>query len=315
MNKTDRMLAILMELQRREVTRAEDLAATFETSVRTIYRDIQALSEAGVPLVGAPGRGYSLMEGYFLPPISFTAEEAVALLMGTDLVQRIFDAEYGAKAEMSRRKIEAILPERVRSEAARVRDTMKLPQLGAYARLHSEKAYVEMLRGAVLEERKIRFGYSKKIPGPDGKRQSVRTVAPYGLVFNQGAWTLVAYCELRREIRHFRVSRMSGLTVQPDSFQKPSDFNLQAYTPPDDRNLRIRIRVNPGAADRVRESRNYYWEAEEELPDGLHVTFRVRQPEELLPWLLGFGAGVVVLEPESLRKRVREEAENLLKRY
>lgn len=315
MNKTDRMLAILMELQRKEITRAEDLAAIFETSVRTIYRDIQALSEAGVPLVGAPGRGYSLMEGYFLPPVSFTAEEAVTLLLGTDLVQRIFDAEYGTKAEMSRRKIEAILPERVRKEAARVSDTIKLPQLGAYARIHPERANVEVLRGAVLEERKVRFGYSKKIPGPDGERQSVRTVLPYGLVFVQGAWTLVAYCELRREIRHFRVSRMSGLTVLPDFFQKPSDFNLQAYTPHDDRNLRIRIRVNPAAADRVRESRNYYWEAEEERPEGLYVTFRVRQPEEMLHWLLGFGADIVVLEPESLRKRMREEAEKLFKRY
>lgn len=68
MNKTDRLLAILLELQRKDILRAEDLAAIFETSVRTIYRDIQALSESGVPIIGAPGIGYSLMEGYFLPP-------------------------------------------------------------------------------------------------------------------------------------------------------------------------------------------------------------------------------------------------------
>lgn len=72
MNKTDRLLAIVLELQRKGVVRAEDLAASFETSTRTIYRDIQALSEAGVPIVGATGVGYSLMDGYFLPPVSFT---------------------------------------------------------------------------------------------------------------------------------------------------------------------------------------------------------------------------------------------------
>ena len=65
MNKTDRMLAIVLELRRRKVVRAEDLASIFETSVRTIYRDIQALSESGVPVMGAPGQGYSLMEGIF----------------------------------------------------------------------------------------------------------------------------------------------------------------------------------------------------------------------------------------------------------
>ena len=80
MNKTERQLAITFELQRSKVLRAEDLAAQFETSVRTIYRDIQALSEAGVPILGSPGWGYSLMEGYFLPPVSFTAGEVTPTL-------------------------------------------------------------------------------------------------------------------------------------------------------------------------------------------------------------------------------------------
>jgi predicted DNA-binding transcriptional regulator YafY len=80
------MLAIVLELQRKPVLRAEDLADVFEVSVRTIYRDIQALSEAGVPIAGAPGQGYSLMEGYFLPPVSFTVDEAVTLLIGTDFI-------------------------------------------------------------------------------------------------------------------------------------------------------------------------------------------------------------------------------------
>jgi len=81
MNKTERMLAIVLELQRKSWVRAEDLASIFEISVRTIYRDMQALSEAGVPLLGSPGQGYSLMEGYFLPPVHFTASEAVSLLI------------------------------------------------------------------------------------------------------------------------------------------------------------------------------------------------------------------------------------------
>lgn len=91
MNKTDRLLAIVLELQYRQVVRAEDLAARFETSVRTIYRDIQALSEAGLPITGTTGTGYSLMEGLFLPPISFTIEEAVILLIGTEFIEQRFD--------------------------------------------------------------------------------------------------------------------------------------------------------------------------------------------------------------------------------
>ncbi|WP_223070175.1 helix-turn-helix transcriptional regulator [Paenibacillus caui] len=315
MNKTDRMLAIVLELQRKKVIRAEDLAAAFETSVRTIYRDIQALSEAGVPVVGAPGLGYSLMEGYFLPPVSFTAEEAVTLLIGTDFIEQRFDTDYSNKAQTSRRKIEAILPERVRSEAARVRKSIRLLTSGENGTRRQEKEYIETIRQAILEERKVKFGYSKRLPEEGGNRQSVRAAAPYGLVFAYGSWVMIAHCDLRQDIRHFRLSRMTGLTLLEERFMVPADFHLHDYKPPDDRNTRVRIQVNPDIADKVKESNNYYMEAIEEHPDGLHVIFRVRQPEELLHWVLGWGADVTVLEPESLRNRVRDEAEKMLKRY
>lgn len=117
MNKTDRLLAIVLELQGRQVVRAEDLAALFETSVRTIYRDIQALSEAGVPITGTTGTGYSLMEGYFLPPISFTIEEAVTLHIGTEFIEQRFDDDYrdelmllGGKSRSLYQRVSAVRP-------------------------------------------------------------------------------------------------------------------------------------------------------------------------------------------------------------
>ncbi|MFL5694281.1 MAG: helix-turn-helix transcriptional regulator, partial [Ktedonobacteraceae bacterium] len=99
MNRTDRLLAIVLELQGKGRQRAEDLAATFETSKRTIYRDIQALGEAGVPLISIPGRGYSLMKGYFLPPLSFSSDEATMLLLGSDFMAQNFDAQYRQAAQ------------------------------------------------------------------------------------------------------------------------------------------------------------------------------------------------------------------------
>src|SRR6267154_272683 len=116
MNRTDRLLAIILELQGKGRQRAEDLAETFETSKRTIYRDIQALGEAGVPVVSIPGQGYSLMKGYFLPPLSFTSDEATMLLLGGDLMVQSFDAQYRAAALSAMRKIESVLPEKLRDE-------------------------------------------------------------------------------------------------------------------------------------------------------------------------------------------------------
>lgn len=315
MNKTDRLLAILLELQQRKVMRAEDLASLFETSVRTIYRDIQALSEAGVPVIGAPGQGYSLMEGYFLPPIMFTAEEAVALLIGTDFVEQRFDADYGEKARASRKKIESILPDRVRADAARVRKTMRLLAPGSKAALGEERDYLELVRRAILEERKIEFHYVKNMPDSKGNRKSFRSAAPYGLAFLQGSWTLIAWCDLRQGIRHFRLSRMKDLTILEERFEMPPDFHLENYRPRDDRNLLVRVLASPGIADRVKEAGNYYIETLEECEEGLLVSFRVRRPEEILHWVLGWGSDVVVLEPQSFRDRIRDEAEKMFKRY
>jgi predicted DNA-binding transcriptional regulator YafY len=118
-NRTDRLLAIVLELQARGAARAQDLAEHFETSKRTIYRDIEALCEAGVPVVATPGRGYALMEGYFLPPLSFGVDEAMTLLLGADFVGQRFDPQYQAAARAARRKIEAVLPERHRPESGR----------------------------------------------------------------------------------------------------------------------------------------------------------------------------------------------------
>ncbi|CAM4292210.1 helix-turn-helix transcriptional regulator [Paenibacillus tarimensis] len=315
MNKTDRLLAIVLELQRNKVLRAEDLAAKFETSVRTIYRDIQALSEAGVSVVGAPGQGYSIMEGYFLPPVSFTVEEAVTLLIGTDFIEQWFDAYYGSKSRHSREKIEAILPESIRSEAARIRGSFRLLATAEEAVRVQEKAYLNVIRQAILEKRKISFRYSKSITEMDGNCQNIRTAAPYGLVLVRGSWVLIAWCELRQGIRHFRLSRMTELTVQEMEFMLPDDFRLAAYKPPDDRNVHVQVWVDSSIADKVKEAYNFYTETVEEHNGGLLITFRVRQPEELLQWVLGWGSGVVVLEPESFRTRVREELEKVLNRY
>ncbi|AIQ69044.1 helix-turn-helix transcriptional regulator [Paenibacillus graminis] len=315
MNKTERQLAITLELQRSKVHRAEDLAAQFETSVRTIYRDIQALSEAGVPIIGAPGQGYSLMEGYFLPPVGFTAEEAVALLMGTDFIEQRLDAAYNSVSKSARRKIEAILPEPVRAESARVRETMRLIHASEPVTHQKEKDYLGQIRRAILERRKLSFGYLKKMPESDGSRKSSREVDPYGLALVQGNWTLVARCGLRQDIRHFRLSRMTELAVLEEGFSVPAGFNLSRYRPPDDRNLRVVVRMNLNIADKILETVNYYLETTEEREDSLLVTFRIRQPEELLPYVLGWGGDAEVLEPEFFRRRIREEAERMFKRY
>lgn len=315
MNKTERQFAITLELQRHKKVRAEDLAQQFETSVRTIYRDMQALSEAGVPIVGAPGQGYSLMEGYFLPPIGFTAKEAVALLVGMDFIGQSLEKDYGEAAKSMIRKVEAVLPEPIQAESRLINDTMKLMYNGIKGENQQEKEYLEKIRQAILQRHKLSFHYIKSISENDGNRKSTRVVEPYGLTLLYGNWVLIAYCELRQSIRHFRLTRMSELDILDDEFTFPDHFTLEQYRPKDDRQLEVVLRLHGNVIDKITEESHFYLERVQRDIDGTLVIFRVRQVEELLPSILSWGSKVEVIEPQYLRKMVKEEALKILNRY
>jgi predicted DNA-binding transcriptional regulator YafY len=308
MNRTDRLLAIVLELQGKKRQRAEDLAATFEVSTRTIYRDVQALCEAGVPMVSIPGRGYSLIEGYFLPPLSFTTDEATMLLLGTDVMAQNFDAQYRAAAQSAHRKIVGVLPDRLRVEVHSLQNSIHFVAQGMGIR-PDEAAKLQRVRRAILDRTTLRFRYHTRYP-LDGERQpNLRDADPYSLTHAGGAWHLAAYCHLRRAVRTFRLARMDDLTTLEATFERPADFQLQRRDLFGPGSFDVHVLFDAEVTRWVRESPSFYAVAEEETPDGLFVTLHVRQESEILQWLLGWGRHARVLEPESLRERIAEEAD------
>lgn len=310
MNRTDRLLAIVLELQASGRRRAEDLAATFEVGKRTIYRDIQALCEAGVPVVSTPGQGYTLLEGYFLPPLRFTTDEALILLLGGDLMAQSFDAEYRRAAQSAERKIAGALPEALREEVHALQDSIRFVAKAAPSHAH-EPELLRQLRRAIVGRHGVRFSYRAR-HSQDGA--SVREADPYGLVHISGAWHMVGYCHLRQDIRNFRVDRMAQLAVLGRTFARPPGFKLERPEDPR-RRLIVRALFDDNIADWVRESRNFFVVAEEQRNDGLLVTLRVRDEREVLQWLLGWGARVRVLEPDSLRALLAAEAAQMVRNH
>ena len=327
MNRTDRLLAIVLELQGKGWQRAEDLARTFETSKRTIYRDIQALGEAGVPLLSTPGRGYSLMEGYFLPPLSFTSDEATMLLLGSDFMAQNFDAQYRAAAQSASRKIEGVLPEKLREEVNYLQGSIRF--IASQQKNNpDEPQMLQQLRRAIIERITVRFRYhARHIRAENDSngqaeeagqpaQPSLREADPYGLVHFNSGWLLVAYCHLRQDMRNFRLDRMEQLELLPRTFQRPRDFKMQRPANEQEaRPLTVRALFDRSIARWVRETRSYYVTSEEETPDGLLLTLQVRRESEILSWLLSWGCHVHVLEPASLRQRIAEEAEGMLKNH
>jgi predicted DNA-binding transcriptional regulator YafY len=308
MNRTDRLLAIVLALQAKGRLRAIDLAELFETSPRTIYRDIEALSEAGVPLVAVPGQGYSLMEGYFLPPLTFTADEAALLLLGSDVMARSFDTRYRAVAEGAGRKIAVVLPERVRAEVEELRDSVHfVPERAAVP-----DESLALLRRAIFERTAVGLRYHTRHRADGSADQpAMREVDPYALAHMAGAWYLTGYDHLRGAVRTFRLDRIEEIAVLERTFVRPRGAHLRGREG-EMRPIEVRALFDAKVARWVREGRSFFTVAEEEMAEGLLVTLRVRQENEVLSWLLGWGRHVRVLGPESLRRLIVEEARGLL---
>lgn len=315
MNRTDRLLAIVLELQGRGRQRAEDLAATFETSKRTIYRDIQALSESGVPIISVPGQGYSLMPGYFLPPLSFTTEEATMLLLGSDFMAQNFDAQYRSAAQSASRKIESVLPERLREDVDYLQHNIRFIAMGSSGNPR-EHEKLQLLRRAIIERHTINFCYHTRHGHLIEGAETSREADPYGLIYLGNTWNLVAYCHLRQDRRNFRLDRMDSVTILPRTFQRSPAITLQYDQERDrERTIVVRVLFDQTVARWVREKRSFFTTDIEETPQGLLVTLSIRHENDVLQWLLGWGRHVQVLEPLSLRRHVAEEAAAILHHY
>ncbi len=334
MNRTDRLLAIILELQGKGRQRAEDLADTFETSKRTIYRDIQALGEAGVPIVSIPGLGYSLMKGYFLPPLSFTTDEATMLIMGSDLMAQSFDAHYRSAALSASRKIENVLPEKLREEVHYLQESIRFLTTNAMERpIEMEKLL--LVRRAIFQRNTIRFCYFTRHPSSSAELEgesvisaqhstsstatsptaSTREADPYGLIHYLNTWHVIAYCHLRQDIRNFRLDRIDDLVLLPKTFERPANFKMSESQSGQRKRMVVRVLFDKEVARWVLESRSYFTDSLEETSQGLLLTLKPHQESEVLQWLLSWGSHVSVLEPETLRKRIVEEAQAMLQNH
>ncbi len=309
----DRLLGIVLELQRRKHVRAEDLAAKYETSKRTIYRDMQALGETGVPIIAEAGKGYSLVAGYFLPPLSFTSDEATMLALGSDLMAQHFDAQYRAAAESAAAKLEAVLPLQQRAQVEHLRKSIVfiVPETLAS---ESVSALLPALRRALLERRTIRFHYHTRYAQDGEPAKKTRAADPYGMYHHGDAWYLVAYCHLRQAVRSFRLDRLSQLQLLEQTFELPADFKMEQEED-DGRRLIVRVLFDDEVAPWVREARAYAVDAIAEHANGLLVTYRVHETRDLLQWLLSWGSHARVIEPASLRAELAEEARKIFSLY
>lgn len=217
MRRAERLFRLVGELRSRGVSRAEDLAAYFEISARTVYRDIAHLQASGLPIEGEAGVGYILRPGFDLPPMTFTFEQLDALAVGLSFVEAAGDPSLSEAAREVRAKLQASLPEP---------DRRKLENAPLFASRRQGRAnpVLKIVRGAIRDAEILRLRYSDAEGQPSDRR--VRPLAIWA--FTDG-WLFAGWCELRQDFRAFRIDRISEIEATGENFADEPGKNLESY--------------------------------------------------------------------------------------
>jgi predicted DNA-binding transcriptional regulator YafY len=217
-----RLTAILTQLQSKRVVTAKKLAEKFDVSNRTIYRDIKTLEHAGVPILTEEGKGYSIMEGYRLPPIMFTEDEANALLTAELIIQSSKDSSLINQFSEAIAKVRAVLPNKIKKRTERLEQKMGVTNV--YIDNSPKSKYLLEIQKALVEYTVITISYTNKA-GVSTKRN----VEPFAIYSNKNyEWVMIAFCRLRKDFRTFSVISIEKLTTTAEKFE-PHKMTFKQY--------------------------------------------------------------------------------------
>lgn len=221
MNRIDRLFGISTMLQSKKYVPAEKIADKFGISIRTVYRDIKALCEQGIPVSFEQSRGYFIVQGYFLPPVSFSTEEANALMLVENMIKLMSDQSIEKHYGTALNKIRAVLRSNQKDhiEAMAKNIKMHIPEC-----VNNSFEYLDVLQNAIATKQIISIEYKNK-----KEETSQRDLEPIGLVFYGFAWHMVGWCHKREAYRDFRVSRIMKLSDTGKPFRKSKHSNMDEY--------------------------------------------------------------------------------------
>jgi predicted DNA-binding transcriptional regulator YafY len=314
-NTATRLITLIFLLQNQPNQKASELAKKLGVSLRSVHRYFEMLDEMGIPVYSerGPYGGFSLVRGYKMPPLVLTLEEAVAVVLGTGLVQELWGELYREAARGALAKLENLLPEEQVREVVWARQSLVATGMHR-ADLRAQTPALEKLRRAISEHRSVEMLYqSSQIPHP-----SQRGLDPYALVHRWGWWYVIGFCHVRKEIRTFRVDRIFEITLLDTTFTPASNFDLQEYLKGDSQaqpKITARLRFDAEFAFLLAGNHSY-WQTVSPQPDGsVEVTFAAPTLEWAASTTLAYGPAVEVLEPPELRTMVLEWIEATQRKY
>lgn len=316
MKKLDRLTAILIHLQTKRVVTADELAKRFEVSHRTIYRDINALLEGGVPICSEAGVGYYLVKGYSLPPLMFTRDEAASLLMAGKLFEKYSDNSMGQDFQSALYKIKAVLNDYDKDHLEDLNKKIVVHTTFTQKEKNNSE-YLSILQKALGENRVVHISYYSHYT----QTTTTRQIEPAGLCFYNSKWHLIAFCRLRNDFRDFRLDRVESLRAANEIFQKKeygsfAELLQKLYNSTE--LIKIRIRVTKATFQRILNEKYYYgFISETPFKDdqSVEMQFMSSSLNSFSRWLLSMEPGTKIIEPEELKELVISKIDSLYKQY
>lgn len=310
MNRIDRVSAILIQLQSRRVVKASDIAKRFNISLRTVYRDVKTLEEAGIPLIGEAGVGYSIMDGYRLPPVMFTREEATAFLTAEKFVEKLTDASTMANHKSAMYKIKAILKNAEKDLLEDMDSNIEV--FKSFNQSHSpDNDYIQTILNSIIQKNVLSVEYFAH----HSQENTMRDIEPVGIFYQDNYWHLIAYCRLRNDYRDFRIDRIKSLKVTDAFFasQHPTLKQYIAKTAKEKHLETVIIKVKKTVYPNLSQQKYYSgFVSEKSVGDCMEMTFLTTSLEGFARWYMMFGDHAAIIEPGKLRDRVKEIVKKLI---
>lgn len=313
MNRFDRITAILIQLQSKKVVKAQDLADRFGTSLRTIYRDIRTLEEAGVPLYGEAGIGYSIVDGYRLPPVMFTQEEAIAFVTAEKLMGKFTDSALNTNFSSAMYKVKAVLRGTEKDLVENLEEQIIVIDR---PRNNTPPANIlDVLLKATAEKKVVKMLYRAF-----GNDKSERLIEPIGVFHEHENWYTIAFCHLREEYRQFRLDRVIEIHLT-DQLQQERTSLKEFYQ--EQQSIRASftvqkavIRFDKSIAVYLQDRRHYFGFVSEVVTDNhVEMTFLSQSLEEgLARWFIMFADKGEIIEPQLLKDAVAKLLDTMTKK-
>lgn len=313
-NVATRLISMILLLQSRQTWKTGDLADELDVSERTIHRYILMLEDMGIPIYSerGPYGGFSLMRGYKLPPLIFTAEEATVLYMGVNLVEEVWGQIYRDAVTSVVAKLDNVLPDDLKQDVHRAQDSFVFSGLRAKD-YRPWEPIIHALRQYITGRQTVQLTYHGF-----NLQETCRKVDPYALTFRGGLWYLIGYCHLRDAMRTFRVDRIQTVEPCERRFTIPGDFSARDYlerTMQFDDNYTIQVIMDAEIAPYIRENHGHWATLNDQTDGSVTVTFGTSGLDWVTGWVLSYGAHALVLEPSELVTRVRDTTKSITARY